>query len=591
MPTGPKSLSEATGLGTDAARFEVTVPRVNRSFSYCIRAGREHSRWYRARAVDRPAVQTALLDVAPPGYTGLPARLVDGLLGDIPVFERSRLTFQLTFNKPVTSAQIEWLAPERLDEPSRQATEPTPPRGQKDDGPSLADQPVHADGAAPRPVTVSLHLSPDGRRATLVTKATLGGPFVFRLRDRFGLENGDEPSRRLQLQRDEPPQLELPGQPSRREVGPSDQVSLPVVATDDIGIGALELRFAVNDGQERTVPLESDQFGRRTVRHVFLLDLAGIGVKVGDRISYRVRAADTRPVPGPQDVWSDPRTLVVVQNAPPPGAGQLTARQKELKKELEQIIADLEENRSGVQELQKQALTALRSRKPFEPGEAVPARIQQQRELAGRVERLAERFEQHPLYANLTPDVRKAAREDLPSVQRTMQQLAGSSLKQQAERLKQSVAGLAEAERRLRDVASQFDRLAALERDLLELNRLAQRTKDLAADVLALEQRRAADASSQSAQGAESPEQKEPLPDQSQSPQELLERQQELSDALTNLLDRRPELLDAARQEMLDRLEQLAQRALELAEPQDLLAEALREQAGEQAQRTRPVAE
>jgi len=85
----------------DAARqaFATTVPHVMRDLTLHVSVERQQSRDYQLQVVEPPVVTQVRVDVEPPAYSGWPGQSLDGAVGAIRVFERSRLTFKLEFNK------------------------------------------------------------------------------------------------------------------------------------------------------------------------------------------------------------------------------------------------------------------------------------------------------------------------------------------------------------------------------------------------------------------------------------------------------------------------------------------------------------
>ena len=69
---------------------------------------------------------------------------------------------------------------------------------------------------------------------------------------------------------DEPPHLVVKGDQST-EVRPDDVVPIDVVATDDIGVGQLELHFEINKGETQKLIAENVQ-GQKQVEQRFTLD-------------------------------------------------------------------------------------------------------------------------------------------------------------------------------------------------------------------------------------------------------------------------------------------------------------------------------
>lgn len=529
--------------------FGTVLRRVVGSFDYDVSAGRSRSRRFRVTVVDPPVMTRTMLHIDPPGYTGMPARTVDGALGETAVLERSRLAFDLAFNKPVFRAEIEWLAPPTVAPAAAPADE------------SLTERAGHI---------VPFVLSEDRQSASLGMQALAGGPFLIRVTDDHGLQNAEEPERRLVILKDRAPVLELGGSEESQQARPDDIVPIPVDVFDDIGVGAVELHYEVFQGKGDSESADAAGLGTRTVSHEFQFDLSSLNLTHGSVLTYRVRATDERPVPGPNEAWSERRVVTIDRNAVPPETGLVTERQRQARSQLEQIREAVAGNRERVTELQA-AAEGHDGNSEFERNDEIPPLAQDQMELAERLERLADRLAEHPLFANLAPEAQELARQDLPDTSRALKQAAQQAMEEKTGTLEETVERLARAESELRSMETQFDELAALERDLLELNRLARQARQLSGTTADLDQRwrdALAESSPQHQQ-----EQQQQLAEERQ---QLAREQQQLTDQLDDLLERRPEVVDAARQHALDRLGELAQRALDIAEPQDRLAEALK---------------
>ena len=527
--------------------FVATLPHVLDSLDFSVSAGSARSREYHIDVVERPRIASLSLEVQPPVYCGKPAETHDGAVGRIEVFERSKLRFRLAFNRPVEVGTFHWLA---------------------------AD--AHIEATQDR--EHSLQLSADHQTAKLELDARFGGRFSFQLLDEFGIENPEEPDRELVVIPDQPPDLHVAGGDEPEQARPDDVIPVSVTASDDIGLGALEFHYSLNEAEAVVVPLDESQLGRRSVAHEFELNLASLDLQQGSRITYRVRAADERPVPEPHEVWSNRRTLIVSPQASPPGTTQLAREQEAIKQELERIRKELAERRQRAADL-RNSVQDSEQQQQFDRNEDIGILAHDEQQLAEDVEQLAERLDEHPLFANLTQQAREAARNDLPEASRQARAAERADrLVDKVQPLTESEHALVRAEQKLSSVRDEFDDRAALERDLMELNRLAQQSERLADDALKLDEDR-----------RNSPNDMSPLEQQARNRElaarqrELMAEQEELSQALNDLLERRPELLDAARRDQLDRLQQLASQALQMSEPQNRLAEALRDEARDTA--------
>ena len=537
--TSDRRLLEPTD---DGLAFTTTWPEVLEGFDFEISAGSSRSRKHRVDIVDPPRLVGITLDIQPPAYTGLPARTTDVVFGDVPVLSGSELTFRLVFNKPLDHGTLELT-----------------PVAQVTDGPGTR---------------WDLELSDDGLTGRTSLVVSRGGPLTIGLADHDGLLHQDKTHRQLVLVEDRPPTLTLSGHDAPQAVRPGDLVEFRARATDDFGLAALQLLIEVDteqgEPQRVSQDVDSNQLGGQELIEDFAIDLSKFDLHDGDTMTYRVRAADGRPQPGPNETWSQPRTLLIDLTAEPPGTTDVARRQAELKRLIEKARKDTATNRNTLEQIRQQALTDLKQQKEFQGDAAIRRAAADERELATRIDRLARRLDNLPLFRNIAPAAREVARKLLPAATERLEPAIQAPLADKATRLSHASQDVVRAEQKLEELSQQFDTLAELERDLLELGRLARQAGQLAEDVEQLA-RLAGDAVPD-----ETPaEQEQRRGDFEQTKKALGNRQGQLAGQLDELMQRRPEIVEAARQDQLDLLEGLARQARELSEPQAGLAKAL----------------
>ncbi len=521
----------------DGAAFTTTWPEVLEGFHFEVASGVNRSRRHEVRVVDPPALRGLVLEITPPGYTGRKPRTTDAVVGEVSVLGGSRLHWRMQFNKPLKTARLRLGA---------------------------------VDGERSWPAL----LADDGRSANVDFAASEGGPLLVALTDRDGLTRDDDTYRQLVVTGDAAPILRLDGHDRPRAVRPGDVLAVRAEATDDFGLAALELHLQINPRTQDVQAVDQNRLGGRHVVEHFTLDLSKLQLKHGDRLTYRVRAVDNRPSPVANETWSTPRTLLIDRAARPPGAADIAQRQAKLKAQIEQARRDAVAGRSTLVELRQQVLAALKNQTPFPANDAIRKAGAGQRELAGRVDGIARQLGAHPLFRSIAPLARDVARTILPTATRRLEPALEAPLADKATRLAQSGEDLSQVVTSLTRLGTAFDKLAALERELMQLDRLARQTKRLADDVDTLA-RMAGD----SPPGETADTRAQRREDFTQRKQELSARQKELAGDLDNLLERRPEVVEAARQDQLALLRELARRALELARPQEELGQALNEEA------------
>jgi len=574
----------------EANAFIVTLPSIFDSFDFQVIGSGSRSARYQVTVVDAPSVTAAKLVVESPPYVGEPRREIDGITGDIRVFERSKLHLSLTFNKPLKSAEIEWLSAlavpgtvharksdAKVDEAQRVEQLKPGPR---------VNELVPAIDNLPR---TAMQLAADGRSASLMIPAELQAIVAFRLQDEYGLTN-EEPHRQLLVTLDQPPLLEVAGS-QHDEARPSDVYPLRLATADDFGIGTLELHLKAESGLEKVIELPREKLGTTSIEHEFRVDLADLDLKAGDRVSLQVRAADERPMPGANEVWSAVRTVSLRENASAPGAVDVVARQKEIKDEFAALRKDIAAEMKKSDELQAAADQNAADKKPFVQSEQLKSLAEQEHQTADALQNLAERFEEHPLFANLAPEAKRVAEDEL---QKLAQELAAATKfepQDLAEQLQDNAEGLKKADEKLSALEKRFGELAQLERELLDVGRLAQRANQLADDATQLEEKRTELAQSPLLEG-ERPEDRAAAQEQLRQEQTQLGKEQdELLAALNKLLTEKPAIVQAARDHQLDRLAELAEGAKQLADKQDHLAHAIEQEATQRQEAAAPLAE
>lgn len=582
----------------DQDAFTTAIPNAQDSLEFFVSSAGSRSRRYRINVLDRPEVLTAKLEITPPGYLGQPRETIDGVTGKVTVFEHSRLALNLTFSNPVEHASINWIAPMVIPESERAGDQQALPVEDADDEQpavrrtgSYTNSLVSVDTLPDTPLVVA----EDGLSAMVELNAETQGAFAFRLKESHGLENAAEPHRQLMITRDQPPILEVPGGDQDR-AKPTDVYGIRVSAVDDVALEALELHVTSREGLDQIIKAPTELLGRESVEHEFRIDLADIAVQSGDFLKLQIRAVDGRPVPAPNEVWSEARYVAISDDASAQGTGDVLARQQQIRQELQDIREKLREAVEQSDDLKKDAQKSLDNNRQFAQQNAVESLADREEALAARIAELADQFSQHPLFSNLSEDLWAMAAEQLDPVAMKLAESHTQELREQVATIDENSNVADMVEEGLAEIEAKFDELAELEKDLLELNRIAQRAKQLADDATLLEQNREELAGADVDAGEPLDEralqrQQEARQDLAENQQLLVEEQSELMAALENLMQQRPELLVAARDHQLEKLAELARQASRIAEPQELLAESFKNDAEKSRQAAAPLAE
>jgi hypothetical protein len=554
-------------------RFSVVVDDVRESTRYRVIGGGAITEWFQLTVAEAPRITSIVLTETPPAYTGRPVEVFDGVVGDIPVFERSAIDVVLTLNKPVRNLELGWKHWQPIDvsSPADISSLLLPGQEQQLVPEDLAAAAISQPMVRPtdEPPVVTPQFSADGLTAVFHFEAMGSGQFEFHASDEFGLANGTEPTRRLLVSTDTPPKLQVTGIREGLEVRPDDVVPLDCVVTDDIGVGLLEVHFQKNADAVRIEPATNLERGSPSVQHKFRIDLKSLDAKAGDTVSFEVKAADERPIPGPQIVWKGPWTIVLTADAAPLGQQSLREADQQLVEALRKLEQELHADAAKGNELKDQA------RKNWdEPTQQGVRELSEKEQTQGRdLQKLSEEVAQHPMMQKQAEKLTELAERIRQQVPEKLNEATDANRDQAVGKIQDSVNDLNRIRDELHKATDEIEKIAQLEQELAELNRLALEADQLARNSEALQQKSA-----------------ESRPDEGQTPEELQnqlkedrqrlqQEQQKLSEDLGSLLQRKQELLQAARNAQLEQAAEIAKETRRLAQQQQQLAEGVNEEA------------
>lgn len=237
---------------TAAGAYSVTIPSIDRGFTYRVHAGALRSSAYRVEALDRPRVEGVDLSYVYPSFSGLAPR-TETDTGDVYAPVGTAVTVTVRSSKPLRSAQL-------------RATD--------------------AEGARSLPIAVV------GEKAGEVTfTVARDGAYRIALTDTDAVDNGDETEYFVRVMDDRPPDVRIIRPAGDRGATRLEEVTLEARAEDDYGVRALELVYAVRGGTEKVVPLGGDGSSTSVSgRHTIYLE--DLDVEPGDFVSYYARARD-----------------------------------------------------------------------------------------------------------------------------------------------------------------------------------------------------------------------------------------------------------------------------------------------------------
>lgn len=547
--------------------YSGTLTRIEQSFDYQVFGGGARTKTHHIEVVDRPAVTSFSYDLTPPAYTGEPAEHQDGALGEIMAIEQSRLEFTATLNTPVETVDLLWLDP-----PAGIAGIGVKPIESLPDGNSVYEK-------------TSLTLSADKVKTThRLTAAVQGqsGRFVIRATDRHGLSSHLDQLRRLTVIADEAPHIQFADREQHAEARAIDLVEIPVAALDDFGLATVQLHYEVIRGANLTESAQLDvpqaQLGGKGLNHLFKLDLAPLKLTPGMQLTVRARATDERPVPEPNVTWTETRVIRIRQDAKPYGETTVADQQHRTEQVMENLQFELQKQKNEARRLQEEARVAAGENREFDKQQDLEKLDNSMGALAEQMDKLGALMEQQPLFEHLGEQTRKLGDEQIQKAQQKIQQAERKPSAEKQQPLGEAVNELERASQDLQKLQEEYHKLAMLQRDLLELNRLAANTERLADHVDSLLH-----------QHQEMAAQKDPVTAAQQEKwnhdhQQLANEHQQLQQDLDGLLSRRPDLVDAARENLKSNLARLAQQAEELSRKQDQLADATRRQGERQSQ-------
>ncbi|MCC7322822.1 MAG: hypothetical protein IT358_03300, partial [Gemmatimonadaceae bacterium] len=294
----------AMGPGGDSTRFTARLFDVSDNAEYYVESNGVRSAPFTLTVRDLPAVRQLDLTLQYPSYTGLPAEQLDDV-GDIAAVKGTRVTVTVRATRAVRGGRLV------LDRDASIALT------RLDDSTLTGSVSIRRDGF----YRVELD-APDG------TRVAGNVDYVIDAMD------------------DLPPQVSMrkPG----RDVRPTsvEEVLVEAEASDDYGVGKLELHYQVNGGEEKTIVL-SEGRGRRprelSAGHTLFLE--ELALQPGDVVSYYAKAWDNDAVSGAKSASTDIYFLTIRRfdrefrqnqqgggggGAPGENTGTLVARQREI---------------------------------------------------------------------------------------------------------------------------------------------------------------------------------------------------------------------------------------------------------------------
>lgn len=245
-------------VGAQAQAFETFLFDLRQSGEYYISAGGLRSPVYRIEVAELPSVRRVDLTYHYPAHARLPPQRVVGG-GDISAVRGSRVDISITPSIAVAGGNLV------------------------------------LDGRESRP----LDKQADG---TLATSLELEREGHYRIDLAYGerLLVPASPNYAIEVLPDGAPTVRISVPARDTRVTSVEEPVVEVKATDDLGLGSVELLYSVNGAPEQTVRLHGDSERSRDMTAEHTLFLEELGLRPGDLIAYYARARDSAGTGGQQ---------------------------------------------------------------------------------------------------------------------------------------------------------------------------------------------------------------------------------------------------------------------------------------------------
>ncbi|MBX3449404.1 MAG: hypothetical protein KF777_07590 [Planctomycetaceae bacterium] len=348
---------------------------------------------------------------------------------------------------------------------------------------------------------------------------------------------------------DEPPVIRLLDPPSGTQSPPDGIIALRWAARDDSRLTRIELHWETTlpSSGVVTIPLEG---WRSEARVVERLDLAALKIDDAASLSWRVRAVDNREPGGPQETWSDVRTILFSSRA---SSVESLAERAEIKEELANAQQRVARELAAARQRHAESMAAATGREPAGKAELPEKLAERVRDAADHLKQTAERLREDPLLEQLGEHLDKQVNDPLKNAAGQFDTAKDMAARDQIGPLSKAVDQLAAAERQLRQIQQDVASLERLEAKLMRLANDASQAREMA--------RKLREESSEA------------------NLNEARDQAADISDHLDELMNQNPELVAAARRDALARLANQTQQLEELANRQQAMADAIQSSA------------
>lgn len=392
------------------------------------------------RVEERPAVRSVRIQLDYPDYTGRPDEEISASAGNLVAPEGTRAVVTLTATKPLERAIL------RL--------------------PDAAETPVETAGA-------------DARFEITVAKS---GQYAVELVDRNGFTAQPAPSYAITAVEDKRPEVRIASPNADIERSPNGWFDLRAVATDDYGVQSMAVQYRVGK-RSGSLPLPfAANSTPKNAAAAARVNLAGLGLKDGDVLSYEVTARDGNAVKGPRQGKSASYKVTIV------GA-------QEMKQRIEQETLEQSE---ALKQLVKQQRAAMEELARARRGDAQAPLVRRaeaaQRNVAAQARSVARQMTEALKRLDENGLATQSQQSRMSRAAQALERLANGPMTRAAEAIKsadnKNTAPLDSAAQAQQDILEELRRLAEEAAPVPDAARLAAEV-----DRLATEQQRLADLS------------------------------------------------------------------------------------------------
>ncbi len=414
------AIKERLDKGETDREFIAIVPKVQESFTIRFEGGDDRTKDFKVVALTPPHIERVRVVYSYPGYMGLadtnPDMPVEG--GNVKAPIGTLVTVLGTSNIALESGRV-FLGRREQEQLVPTALSTDPEKGER------------------RLLTAAFEVAADGE-------------YFFQLVGDNRLVCTDPVRYTVRVMMDNGPMLKVLEPNADKLVTPEAVVRIRAQTTDDFGISLISMPFAILAGETKTekrVDFDTSQndakYGGKAINSEFSFEMAAVGVKPGEVVSYLLEANDNRDKPAPNVTKSRVFSLAVVSREQ---LQRLTEeRQQKIREELRRLIEVQTSERTSTGRYDD----LLSKKEELEQSERqmLHSSATAQRQIGQRLERLAKEVGEvvSDIETNKLWDV--SVQERLSAMQEKMKAIGGAPCTEAANMLAQAATSDKQAER------------------------------------------------------------------------------------------------------------------------------------------------